>query len=88
MNFCLRWKIITKIRKGISSYTISEANYPYYPKSKRQLSSEIASFKQYTELKPEHHLARLALAKNYHELSFFRQSARVLEPLVILETFR
>ena len=57
----------------------------YYPKSKRQLSSEIASFKRALELKPEHHLARLALAKNYHELSFFRQSARVLEPLVILE---
>ena len=57
----------------------------YYPKSKRQLSSEIVSFKRTLELKPEHHLARLALAKNYHELSFFRQSARVLEPLVILE---
>ena len=57
----------------------------YYPLGQRQLSSEIASFKRSLELKPDHHLARLALAKNYHQLSFYRQSVKILEPLMVLE---
>ena len=55
----------------------------YYPMDKRQLSAEIASFKRALELKPSHHMARLALAGNYHQLGFYRQSVKVLEPLVI-----
>ncbi len=57
----------------------------YYPEDKRQLSSEIASFKRVLELNPDHHLGRLALAENYHQLGFYRQSVKILESLVSLE---
>ena len=60
----------------------------YYPMNERQLSSEIASFKRALDLVPDHHLARLALAYNYHQLTFYRQSVKVLEPLVISNRLR
>ncbi len=66
----------------------------YYPIDSRQPSAEIASFKRTLDLEPNHHQARLALASNYHGLGFYRQSVKVLEPLLdsrvqgITEKFR
>lgn len=54
----------------------------YYPVKLRNFSHEIASFKRALDADSRHHKARLALAHNYHQLNFFRQSIKELDTLL------